>query len=121
MLSGFLTPFTAEDRASEIIAKAKAGVPWQASIYFDPGTFVVEEVAEGKFASVNGQQLEGPLTIIRKWMLRGCAVCPYGMDPNTETKVQFSAKQQPHVFVGVASQAAIDGLSKFAANITIPA
>lgn len=86
--SGFLTPFKAEDRASEVIHKSKAGVPYEASIYFDENQFVAEAVPKGMSVSVNGQTLEGPLTVVRQWQLRGIAICPYGVDGGTA--VQFS-------------------------------
>lgn len=96
MMSGHLVPFTAEDRASEVIHKAKLGVPYQASIYFDPEALVIEEVSAGMKASANGQEFDGPVTIFRQWQLRGAAVCPYGMDANTS--VQFSAT--PNSLIG---------------------
>jgi hypothetical protein len=96
MMSGQLVPFTAEDRASEVIHKAKLGVPYQASIYFDPEALVIEEVSAGMKASANGQEFDGPVTIFRQWQLRGAAVCPYGMDANTS--VQFSAT--PNSLIG---------------------
>jgi hypothetical protein len=86
-VAGELIVFRDGDRASEILHKAAAGVPYQASIYFDPATMVLEEVAAGVKAAVNGYQLAGPATIVRKWELRGVAVCPYGYDAQTETKL----------------------------------
>ena len=95
VMSGQLVPFTAEDRASEVIFKGKSGVPYQASIYFDPGAMVIEEVPAGMSTQVNGKELPGPLTVFRQWQLRGAAVCPYGMDSHTET--QFSVNDQKEV------------------------
>lgn len=95
VMSGQLVPFTAEDRASEVLFKGKSGVPYQASIYFDPGEMVIEEVPAGMSTQVNGKELPGPLTVFRQWKLRGAAVCPYGMDSHTET--QFSANDQKEV------------------------
>jgi len=83
--NGALVPFKNSDRATEVIYKSSQGVPYEASIYFDGA--VVEEVAEGFSAEVNGYQLEGPATIIREWNLRGVAVCPYGYDSDTETRL----------------------------------
>ncbi len=89
--SGFLTPFQATDRASEVAHKSKMGVPYQSSIDFDEFTLVVEDVPAGFSTTVNGDQFTGPLTVFRKWKLQGIAVCKQGVDPNTNVK--FSAEQ----------------------------
>ena len=85
--SGALVPYKDSDRASEIIHKMKEGVPYEASINFGGDGIKVEELMTGQVATVNGNQFEGPATIIREWPLRGVAVCPYGADANTETAV----------------------------------
>jgi hypothetical protein len=84
-LSGALTPFSDSDRASEVMHKMKAGVPYEASIFFGGDGIKIQEVAEGEMAPVNGYQFEGPGVIIREWPLRGVAICPYGADSNTES------------------------------------
>jgi hypothetical protein len=61
-------------------------VPWEASIDW-AGPAEIEELEAGQFAEVNGRQVEGPAQIVRRWQLRGVAVCPYGADMNTESKV----------------------------------
>ena len=85
-VSAELVPFSAEDRASEIAYKADQGVPYQASIFFDPRTVKVEELDAGQVAQCNGKQVEGPLMIFRQWSLRGVAICPYGVDQNTSSQ-----------------------------------
>jgi len=93
--SGALTPFKADDRAAEVISKAKAGVPWEASIDWTGGNTRIEELEVGQVAEVNGAQVAGPMLIVREWNLRGVAVCPYGADMNTESQVfGDSAKKQ---------------------------
>lgn len=87
---GDLIPFRPDDRASEVIYKSQLGVKYQASIFFDPFSMVVEDVPEGFTSTVNGQTLPGPLTIFRKWKLLGLAICPYGMDGGTDC--EFSRK-----------------------------
>jgi len=89
--SGALTPFQEKDRASEVIFKSQQGVPYEASIFFDPAELVLEEVPQGLSVPVNGLQFEGPGVVARRWTLRGLAVCPYGQDKNTA--VEFSAGQ----------------------------
>lgn len=87
--SGALVPGRSEDRAAEVIHKSHAGVPYEASINFG-GEMRAERVIDGETVEVNGRQLEGPLTVIREWSLRGVAVCPYGMDAATSSAA-FSA------------------------------
>jgi hypothetical protein len=82
-LSGALIPFKDSDKATEIKYKSDNGVPYESSINFAGDGIKVEFVDEGEMATVNGQQLAGPLTIFRQWPLRGVAVCPYGADGNT--------------------------------------
>jgi hypothetical protein len=83
-VAGALVQF-GQDRSAEVIHKAKAGVPYQASIFFEPQ--VLEDVLPGAETEVNGYQLAGPALVIRKWSLRGVAVCPYGYDPKTSTRL----------------------------------
>ncbi|MDB5294913.1 MAG: hypothetical protein JWO31_896 [Phycisphaerales bacterium] len=86
VVSGAMVPFTAEDRASEVIFKQKAGVPYEASINWGGDGIVVEEVGPNATAKVNGYDFTGPGVIVRQWPLRGVAVCPYGADANTTTE-----------------------------------
>jgi hypothetical protein len=83
-VAGSLVQF-GEDRSAEVVHKAKAGVPYQASIFFEPQ--VLEDVMPGAETEVNGYKLAGPALVIRKWSLRGVAVCPYGYDPKTSTRL----------------------------------
>jgi hypothetical protein len=91
--SGALTPFQEKDRASEVIFKSQQGVPYEASIFFDPAELVLEEVPQGMSVPVNGLQFAGPGVVARQWTLRGLAVCPYGQDKTTA--VEFSAGKLP--------------------------
>jgi len=84
--SGALTPWKDSDRATEIIFKSGQGVPYEASIDFTAST-TIEEVAEGKSVEVNGETFDGPGIVFRQWHLRGVAVCPYGADMYTESKM----------------------------------
>lgn len=97
-VSGRLVALSAdsEDRAFEVGTKAKLGVPYEASIDFRGPGVVLEELGEGASAEVNGQQLTGPLTIVRKWPLRSVAVAPYGADSGTSTA--FSEPKDGELF-----------------------
>ena len=88
-VEGKLIPFTATDRAAEVIFKSGEGIPYEASLLgLGPG--VLEFVYEGESQIVNGQQFDGPGYIVRKWQLNAFAICPLGADENTST--QFSRK-----------------------------
>jgi hypothetical protein len=82
-LSGLLTPFAPDDKATEVIFKSGKGVPYQASIFFDPYSLVVEDVPVGFTTEVNGKTFSGPVTVFRQWELRGLALCLYGVDGGT--------------------------------------
>lgn len=116
-----------DDRSSEVAHKARSGVPYQASIYFEPK--VLEEVMPGAEAEVNGYKLPGPGLVIRKWSLRGVAVCPYGYDPTTSTRlsapaggdipVQFVSTKESQMSVTFATEKKPD--EKPATELTKPA
>jgi len=90
-VSGALVPQKTHKRVEEIIENIHAGIPYEASIYFPPshpGDMEIEEVEDDDEVEVNGQKYTGPLTIFRRWSLRGCAVCPHGMDATTHAFLQ---------------------------------
>lgn len=110
-VAGELVSFAAEDRTAEVTHKARAGVPYQASIFFEPK--VLEEVLPGAEAEVNGYRLPGPGLVIRKWSLRGVAVCPYGYDPRTSTRLAFTpGGEVPVQFVSPAPENAMSVKAK---------
>lgn len=75
------------DRGREVLHKAQHGVPYEASIYFDQDHgLVLEDIPEGYQTEVNGRTFEGPGVVVRQWMLRGVAICPYGYDMNTASQ-----------------------------------
>lgn len=87
-VAGMLVPTSApEDIARKIIERRRGGVPYEASIYFDPEDLVAEEVAERQTARVNGYLFTGPGIILREWTLKAVAVCPHGYDRDTETEL----------------------------------
>lgn len=94
VVAGELVSARPDDRAAEILTKGPAGVPYEASVKFDPyNGLVIEEYQAGVPAQVNGRTELGPLTVIRKCLLRAVAVCPYGSDPYTQS--EFSAGEGP--------------------------
>ena len=94
--TGALIPYKDSDRASEIIHKAAAGVPYEASINFGGDGIVIEEYTdESEPVLVNGRAFDAPVTIFREWPLRGIAVCPYGADMRTST--EFAQNKGPNI------------------------
>lgn len=102
--SGALVPFKDSDRATEIIHKSKAGVPYEASINFGGDGIKVQEVGPGEVSQVNGYDFEGPGVIIREWPLRGVAICPYGADMNTDSMVLSGTGKEFSATVVTASE-----------------
>jgi hypothetical protein len=89
--SGALVPYKG-DKAEEVIFKAAAGIPYEASIFWGGNGIKIEEVGAGMVAQVNGYQFDGPGLIVREWPLRGVAICPYGADAQTETTFKKSGE-----------------------------
>lgn len=98
-VAGKLTPFCDDDRASEVVFKAAAGVPYEASIDWS-GPCRIEELTAGTKATVNGQAIVGPAYIVREWTVSAVAICPHGADSGTA--VQFSDKQSSAAEVEVS-------------------
>ena len=94
VLSGALVPQKTHQRTEEIIENMKAGVPYEASIYFPPsfpGDLVIEQYEPGEAVQVNGKTVTAPeagLTVFRKFVLRGVAICPHGADGGTAAFLQ---------------------------------
>lgn len=105
-VSGALVPYSkrADDKASEVIHKQAAGVPYEASINWE-GPAKLQALAENEVATVNGRELVGPATIVRDWTLRGVAVCPYGADHNTATEFRNASATAEVEFLDVPAEA----------------
>lgn len=86
-VAGAIVPFGEEDIANQVIYKAQHRVPYEASIFWGGEGVKLEELTSGASAKVNGQTFHGPGIIVREWTLRGVAVCPYGRDANTRSKL----------------------------------
>jgi hypothetical protein len=92
-----------DDRAAEIILKGRRGVPYEASIYFDPDNGLkMEWLPERMTAAVNGREIVGPCVIVREWLLRGVGICLYGADPNTST--EFAGRKDRKLTVHFGGQ-----------------
>lgn len=88
-LTGKLVSVMEGDRADVVMRQGGAGIPFEASIFFDDAQ--LEYIPEGMSTTVNGQSFDGPGVIVRQWTLRGCAVCPYGADAQTNSSFADSS------------------------------
>ena len=82
---GALIPF-GQDRAAQIIHKAKNGRKYQCSVTVDE-YLRTEYLEEGMTAQVNGQTVQGPITIFREYSIMGVAITPYATDKGTDTEI----------------------------------
>lgn len=99
-----LNPADPKDRASEVLRNGKAGVPYEASIWFDE--ISIEKVGDGQSVDVNGETFEGPGVVFRKWKLKAVTISPHGQDSGTETK--FSASDETATVTYVAAPPATE-------------
>ena len=74
-----------DDQAKSIATKADRGMPWQLSVGIYPGH--VDEYGQGAKVQLNGQTLDGPLTVFRDNRIREVSFCPLGADHTTEAHV----------------------------------
>jgi hypothetical protein len=78
--------------AREIVASARNGFPWQASL--GAGVDQFEFVKEGQTTTVNGREFQGPVNVVRKATLGEISFVDLGADMNTSAHVAAKAKEQ---------------------------
>ena len=102
-LNATIVPFES-DRGAEVVHKQSLGVPYQASIDYvptKPGEILYEQIEEGQVTMVNGKEFQGPLTVVRQWILHGLAICPHGADSDTSVTAQQSQNKNEMMEVSV--------------------
>lgn len=82
-----------EDR-EQVVAAAKAGFPWQASI----GARVLraERYRRGQRVTVNGRAFGGPVIVARRVEIREISVLALGADQNTKTRIAAAITDKGH-------------------------
>ena len=88
---GVISRDTAE--AKEVVASAKNGFPWQASI----GASVESQadfVKEGESVEVNGRKIPGPVNVVRKSTLGEISFVDLGADGNTSATIAAKAAKE---------------------------
>jgi len=68
---------------NEFYALMTQGFPMQESVYIEPDS--IEEVKAGQIREVNGQEVNGPMTIFHGGMIKEVSLTPLGADSNTST------------------------------------
>lgn len=76
-----------DERAQEIVRKG-IKIDWQVSIGAD--VLAMEELREGETIEVNGNNVTGPVTIVKKSLLREISVVAVGADADTNMKIMAS-------------------------------
>jgi hypothetical protein len=91
--SGFVSRDT--PAAREVVASARNGFPWQASIGASVEQF--EFVREGQSVLVNGREFSGPVNVVRRSTLGEISFVDLGADGNTSASVaaQLAAEKEP--------------------------
>lgn len=77
--------------AREIVASARNGFPWQASIGAAVEQF--EFIKDGQVVAVNGREFTGPVNVVRRATLGEISFVDLGADGNTSASVAASAKE----------------------------
>ena len=78
--------------AREIVASARNGFPWQASLGASVEQF--EFVREDRAVLVNGREFKGPVNVVRRATLGEISFVDMAADGNTSASVAASAKEQ---------------------------
>jgi len=86
-VSGYLLD---TETGRQIAAEADAGFPWQMSVHIEPGR--IDEIPKGR-ATINGRDLEAPVTVFRSCVIREVSLTPTGADRHTRASI-FSHRPQ---------------------------
>ncbi len=78
--------------AQEVVANAANGFPWEASAGGDPTR--IEFIESGDSVNVNGQELAGPLNVVRALDLNEGSFVAFGADRNTAAEVAARKKER---------------------------
>ena len=79
---------TEEDELAQEIVRKGIKIDWQVSIGAD--VLAMEELLDGETIEVNGNNVTGPVTIVKKSLLREISVVAVGADSDTNMKIMAS-------------------------------
>lgn len=95
------------EAAREVVASAKQGFPWQASVGIQiQGS---ESVAEKVLVTVNGRKFTGPLFVFRKTSLEEVSFVDRGADGNTSARVAAMADRRGAMICELCKSETCDG------------
>lgn len=77
------------DTAQKVLALARKGMKFQASIGADTGR--IENIAPGEAVTVNGREFTGPLSVVRGSALREVSIVLMGADAQTSAAIAAEA------------------------------
>lgn len=81
--------------AKEVVASSRNGFPWQASIGASVEEF--EFIKDNQKATVNGQELTGPVNVVRKATLGEISFVDLGADGRTSASIAAHQNKEPSV------------------------
>jgi len=81
--------------AKEVVASSRNGFPWQASVGASVEEF--EFIKDNQKATVNGQELTGPVNVVRKATLGEISFVDLGADGRTSASIAAHQNKEPRV------------------------
>ncbi len=84
----------ANEHAREVVESSRNGFTWNMSVGMNPGFRDVEHLRAGKKAVVNGREIVGPHTIVRRAPLQEVSFTAVGADLNTTAAIAASLNQE---------------------------
>ncbi|MFN5958389.1 MAG: hypothetical protein ACK462_10700, partial [Planctomyces sp.] len=81
--------------AKEVVASSRNGFPWQASVGASVEEF--EFIKDNQKATVNGQELTGPVNVVRKATLGEISFVDLGADGRTSASIAARQHTEPSV------------------------
>ena len=105
--------------ANEVVANAKNAYPWQISLGSTPDRKSVEHLGDGRKATVNGREIIGPASIVRKATTAETSFVAMGADGNTSAAIAATKGDGMSLESQAAEADPIDRESLMRINATI--
>jgi hypothetical protein len=101
----------AKTRAAEEIRAVKK-LDWECSLAFDLGSAVIEEIGPDAMTKVNGVELAGPATVVRKAVLYETSFTFFGAVPGTATAFAEDSKKCVSIPIFFSEEVPMSNLDK---------
>ncbi len=89
--------------AKEVVASSRNGFPWQASVGASVEEF--EFIKDNQKATVNGQEISGPVNVVRKATLGEISFVDLGADGRTSASIAARLLKEPSVMADESNTA----------------